>query len=368
MKFDIGGIGTAAAETAANSILGIALQKHNDRRQIRQQQKLGEQQLGFDMRMTDYQLQKQLQMWKDTNYSAQVEQMKMAGLNPALLYGMSGGGGQSIGGNAASVNAPQAPHGGGEVIGMMNARLNLGLMEAQKEVLESQAEKNKADAEKTRGVDTEKTVMETKSLAAGIEDTKAREALHRADEKLRQLQISFQQHSFEDQLEMLEYNVGRALADMENAQNTTFINKATRNEQIKTIQLQTVEAGLRNILLGTQNQHVKQQIAQSQKEMQLIDQQIQESAARILQQWAHVGQGAENTQANTRNSFTNLMQAETQRIKTLFETNHPNLWNVIGAELEDIRQITQGWSDGILGTFDIFREWDRKGSKKGPTQ
>ena len=29
----------------------------------------------------------------ETNYPAQVEQMKLAGLNPALAYGMGGGGG-----------------------------------------------------------------------------------------------------------------------------------------------------------------------------------------------------------------------------------------------------------------------------------
>ena len=36
-------------------------------------------------------------MWKDTNYSAQMEELKKAGLNPGLLYGMSGGGATTIG-------------------------------------------------------------------------------------------------------------------------------------------------------------------------------------------------------------------------------------------------------------------------------
>lgn len=85
------GMGAQAASGGVGAILGLALEGHNDRRQIRQQRELGKLQLGFDKEMTDYSFQKQLQMWKDTNYKAQVEQMEEAGLNPALLYGMGGG-------------------------------------------------------------------------------------------------------------------------------------------------------------------------------------------------------------------------------------------------------------------------------------
>ena len=44
-------------------------------------------------------------MWDYTNYENQKEHLKAAGLNPALLYGSSGGGGGSAagGGNAAGV-------------------------------------------------------------------------------------------------------------------------------------------------------------------------------------------------------------------------------------------------------------------------
>lgn len=50
-----------------------------------------------------------LDMWNATNYEAQVEHMKKAGLNPALMYGQAGQGGQvssPSGGNAASAQAP----------------------------------------------------------------------------------------------------------------------------------------------------------------------------------------------------------------------------------------------------------------------
>ena len=43
-------------------------------------------QVKYAKELTDYNYAKQLQMWKDTNYSAQTEQMRKAGLNIGLMY------------------------------------------------------------------------------------------------------------------------------------------------------------------------------------------------------------------------------------------------------------------------------------------
>lgn len=61
----------------------------------------------------------QYDMWKKTNFPAQVGMMKEAGLNPAMMYGMGGAGGSTTGsqsggsaptGSAAGGNAPQQPN------------------------------------------------------------------------------------------------------------------------------------------------------------------------------------------------------------------------------------------------------------------
>ena len=116
--FDIGQIGQGAAMQAASGIvgtgLGLLLEGHNDRRQLRQQGKLNDLSVKSQKELLEAQRQKEYQMWQDTNYSAQIEQMKKAGVNPALLYGQSGGGGTTTGGSGQGINNTGAPTGGRE--------------------------------------------------------------------------------------------------------------------------------------------------------------------------------------------------------------------------------------------------------------
>lgn len=109
------------------------------------------------------------EMWDYTNYENQVKHMKAAGLNPALLYGMGGGGGSSTSGaqgsgtNAVGGNELQA---GAAISGMA---LQNSMIQSQIKVNEAQAKKLDADANKTAGVDTELGKAETeykKSLQA----------------------------------------------------------------------------------------------------------------------------------------------------------------------------------------------------------
>ena len=127
--------------------LGLALQGHNDRRQVRQEGRLLEQQLGFDFRKMDYQNKLQKDLWDQTNFGAQMKHLKEAGLNPGLIYGMGGAGGATAGAPGAGVAGGKSPQGGNELMGM-------GLQNAQLELMKAQTEKTKAEADKTAGVDT----------------------------------------------------------------------------------------------------------------------------------------------------------------------------------------------------------------------
>ena len=111
----LGGLGAAGG-----AIMGI----NQTHAQYLNQQKLNEQQFGYAQQLgqknqeyalqmakrnQEYALQSgaishqyNKEMWDYTNYENQVAHMKAAGLNPALMYGTAGQGGQTAGGTVGS--------------------------------------------------------------------------------------------------------------------------------------------------------------------------------------------------------------------------------------------------------------------------
>lgn len=82
------------------------------RQQLRNQRELMDLQTQNQMRLNEHGQKLQLDTWNKTNYSSQMDQIKKAGLNPSMIYGMKGGGGVTTGsqggGAAAGGSAPQA--------------------------------------------------------------------------------------------------------------------------------------------------------------------------------------------------------------------------------------------------------------------
>lgn len=149
-----------AATNAVNAGMGLVLGGIQDRRQLKQQQKLLDQQQKEDREQALFQQGLQYDMWKRTGPVGQMEQYKKAGLNPALMYGMGGGGGQSMGQPTGNVNAEGAPRGGGEAMGMMQ----IAAQQAQIELLKAQAENTKADTSQKLGWGKENVEASTKGI------------------------------------------------------------------------------------------------------------------------------------------------------------------------------------------------------------
>jgi hypothetical protein len=129
----------------------------------------------------------QYELWKNTNYPAQMAMLREAGLNPALLYGMKGGGGTTTGsqtggqaasasvnaGQAAGANASMHPFDLGGIISGSKQLAEVGLMKAQKKQIEADTKYKEA----LSGVANE----QIKNIIEDTNNKKAQNALIKID-------------------------------------------------------------------------------------------------------------------------------------------------------------------------------------------
>lgn len=112
----------------------------------------------------------QMDIWKKTNYEAQMAQMKAAGLNPSLMYGKGGQGGvtgSQSGGSAASGTAQQAPMIDLSALNFMRTKAEIDLLRAQAENLRGTTPVPKATAENL-GAQTELTKLQAQATSENM--------------------------------------------------------------------------------------------------------------------------------------------------------------------------------------------------------
>jgi len=177
-------------DQAVGAGLGMLTADWQDRRQIRQQQKLQAIEIQGAKEMGAYNQGLALDTWNKTNYEAQRKHLEKAGLNVGLMYGTAGQGGTTST-PTGSVTGAQAPVGGGEIGMGMQLGLQSAMMAAQIENIKATTEKTKADTDKTKGVDTE-------AVQTGIDALKQTTA----NAKIQQEVLEF-----EKQLKQIEFNI-----------------------------------------------------------------------------------------------------------------------------------------------------------------
>lgn len=267
-----------AAAGAAGSALGIGVQRlganYDRRQQAKTQQGLTDIQKAAEKEMMDYQQKKELEMWHATGYGAQMKQMQEAGINPGLMYGMGGGGGQSTGhGGSPAISGGTAQHVNTGAIGMQ-AGLQLALLGSQKNLLDTQAAKNAAETTKISGVDTTKTQTEISSLTQGIENAKAQQELTNIQRNLAEIDQEIKGSTQNAAKALILQELRTSYEKMEMIRNEGIISKETYDEKIRIIEQELIGHYAKNELTRTQTQGEKQDIKQSQAQIEQLSKQI----------------------------------------------------------------------------------------------
>lgn len=246
--FDIGTFGQGVAGEAAGGILGMILGGYNDRRQLDQQKQLQKMQEQGNKRMMDYSQQKQFEMWLKTNYPAQMQQLEKAGLNPGLIYGMSGGGGATTGSAQGNVTGASAQQNPGEIQAMAGMGIQSALTGAQIKLMEAQAKNLDADTTKKGGVDTTKIQTEIEKLAAETTNEKAKLGLINIDKIIKSIEANVAGQTQEATIDIIKTNQLKALEELERMQRENLIGKSTQWAVIDTIRAHAIGAVLDNEL------------------------------------------------------------------------------------------------------------------------
>lgn len=157
-----GGIGGII--TGGLGLLGGLFKRNNNG--LKNQQKLMQQaweyekegmglQYNYGQQAADAEYRRNLQMWKDTNFGAQRDEMEKAGLSVGLMYG--NGGGQAASTAGGDGMQPSGPKMNPVEAALQQQALGLQLkqIEAQNKLANAETAKALAEANKIAGVDTE---------------------------------------------------------------------------------------------------------------------------------------------------------------------------------------------------------------------
>lgn len=301
----LGMLGGAALQTG----MDIGKDEANNQSQYKYQRRLNKEGMNNSKELSKYNKDLQMEMWEETNYAAQRREMEKAGLNVGMMYGGTGAGGATTNVSTANVSGGQAGRGGngnaaaGMALGMQNE-----MMQAQIDNINADTELKKTDATKTSGTDTEESQTRIKDLLQGIENKKAQQSMTEIETRLKEIEQYEAKTSQANRMDFIEYQTQRALTDLENARNETFIGKETINEKIKIIQATAVGAMLDNALKEAG-------ITKTKEETRKIGQDI-------LQAWEQLKQSGKQVNIN---EFREVVKAE-----------YPSIMEVGGKAFNDI--------------------------------
>lgn len=226
----------------------------------------------YNEQMAKNNQQRNKDLWDYTNYENQKKHMKAAGLNPALMYGMGGGGGVSASG--AQGQGVTQPTDRSVEMGLKQQGLGLQLasIASQVELNKSQAEKNKAEADKIAGVDTEVQRATMDNIIAQTSNEKIKKGLIYADTRFKDAMEEITRSKVEEvgwniknlmkSLEIADKNIEATGLDNELKSRTMEANVKQAEETLKNTMADTLVKFSQGRLNKVQAEAIAEQVKQ----------------------------------------------------------------------------------------------------------
>lgn len=261
-------IGQAAGSAAATGGIGMGFQRLGSRYDRRMAEKLQRQQMGIQMEgekhMSNFQKQQEFEMWQKTGPQGMKKELKAAGLNPALMYGMGGSAGQTVGGGVPAVQG-----GSGTYIDTAGAAAGMGIQGirtmAELQILKAQKENIEADT-KNKLAGNPNIGLEGENIQARTAGQKLANDIAELDKKLKS--------------RTLDWNVERAFEEWTKIaeERNILTNKRIAQGEDGKNEVKKMEAEI--TLLGVQAALVEANKDKAVKEKENIESQI---AARVTE-------------------------------------------------------------------------------------
>lgn len=267
-------LGMQATQGVLGAGMGMLLGAHERKQQIKQQQKLQNMQIAGQMEMGRFNQQQALEMWEKTNFAAQKEQMKKAGLSPGLLYGMSGAGGAIANPTPGNVTGGQAAAAGPAAgMGIAMGSMQLQLLDAQKKNIEADT--------KLKETTVPKTEAETGSILQNTENAKIQGEILKIEESMKAIEEEIKGRTQNAAIATIMSQLRTTTAIMHTAETQQKITQATADKNIE-----MVAAELAAIYVN--NRLTEEKIQLTEEERKQVIEQTKATAQSIINEQARV--------------------------------------------------------------------------------
>lgn len=279
MPVDIASMLQTAGTGFLGGVLGLGLQDFSNQQQIDQQAKLNNLNYEQAQRLSALNEATSLDYWNKTNYSAQVDQLNKAGLNPALLYAKGGSGGATLG-LGGQPGGSQANSSAAAPIAMASEMMNLQLLKAQKDNIEADTANKEAQAQNTVADTQNKPLVgqniqaSTASLTQGIENQKAVQALTQIQTKISQIDFDYAGASFSDRLDLLAQQARQMTGMATQALVQGNVDEETKRTKIDSIRQGLVQQYLQQELTKQDTEYLKAGTQLTDKQKFMLSEQL----------------------------------------------------------------------------------------------